>query len=321
MATNLTNMGITFNPVYTLRQQFGADALLRGGLLDLKSAAEVKANRQFNDISDLGNFLTKTTRHQQIQASEWQDLTYNGRRLTWNTLYLPLRVDKEWEITQAAVNDPMSAISKLLAGRVRETIYRTVLAAAAGSVLTGSPQTTGTSVSATADGVITIDGTAGWTRALFQQIIEDLFAQKYQLADIEKAYAFISPSMNTAYLNIESVINRLYSSFNKNAVLTQKILDTINVEVVAGSSADVSWTAPDSEILPTSGTTTTIRSGVLLMPDAMAAVVEDMQLWVNDNPTTNGGYVDNRIMVAEFRLGAMRKLGQRVMLLNETMPA
>lgn len=317
MATNLTNMGLSFNPVYTIRQQFKNDALLRGGLLDLKSAEEVKASRQFNEIADLKPFLQKTTRHQQIQASEWEDLVYSGRRLTWVTMYKPIRIDREWEITQAAIDDPFSAVSQLLAGAVRTEIYRGALAAAAGPVLTGSPQSAGTSVSAANDGVITIDGTAGWTRAKFQEIFETLLAQKFQIEDIRKAYAFISPTINTAYLNIDSVINRLYNSFNKNAVLTEKLLDTINVEVVAGKTANVSWTAAD-EILPVNEGT---RSGIVLMPDALAAVVEDMKLYINENPTQNGGYVDERIMVAEYRVGFMRKLGQRVLLLNETMPA
>lgn len=127
--------------------------------------------------------------------------------------------------------------------------------------------------------------------------------------------------MNTAYLNIESVINRLYSSFNRNAVLIEKIMDTINVEVVAGQSANVDWTQ-DDEILPVTGEdNNAVRSGVLLMPDALAAVVETMTIWVNDNPTTNGGYVKSRVVVAEYELGVMRKLGQRVLQLNETMPA
>lgn len=317
MATNLTNKGLTFNPVYTIRQQFKNDALLRGGLLDLKTPEEAKAAMQFNGIDDIGNFLTKTTRNQKIQDSEYEVLKYNGRRMTWVTRYKPMLIDKEWEITQAALNDPMSSLSILLAGKVREDIYRTVLAGAIGPVLTGAPDTAGTSVTAANDGVLTVDGTAGWTRAKFQEIFENLYAQKFHLDDIRKAFAFISPSMNTAYLNIESVINRLYNSFNKNAVLTEKILDTINVEVVAGASADVEWTAGD-EILPVSGT---VRSGVLLMPDALAAVVETMTLWVNDNPTTNGGYVKSRVVVAEYELGVMRKLGQRVMQLNETMPA
>lgn len=317
MPTNLTNKGLTFNPVYTIRQQFKNDALLRGGLLDLKTADEAKAAMQFNGIEDIGNFLTKTTRNQKIQDSEYEVLKYNGRRLTWVTRYKPMLIDKEWEITQAALNDPMSSLSILLAGKVREDIYRTVLAGAIGPVLTGAPDTAGASVTAANDGVLTVDGTAGWTRAKFQEIFENLYAQKFHLDDIRKAFAFISPSMNTAYLNIDSVINRLYNSFNKNAVLTEKILDTINVEVVAGASADVEWTAGD-EILPVSDT---VRSGVLLMPDALAAVVETMTLWVNDNPTTNGGYVKSRVVVAEYELGVMRKLGQRVMQLNETMPA
>lgn len=319
MPTTLANKGLTFNPVYTIRQQFKNDALLRGGLLDLKTADEAKAAMQFNGINDIGGFSTKNTRNQKIQDAEYEVLNYNGRRMTWVTRYKAMLIDKEWEITQAALNDPMSSLSILLAGKVREDIYRTVLAGAIGSVLTGAPDTAGTSVTAADDGVLTVDGTAGWTRAKFQEIFENLYAQKFNLEDIRKAFAFISPSMNTAYLNIESVMNRLYNSFNKNAVLTEKILDTINVEVVAGSSKGVSWTAAD-EILPVN-TTTSVRSGVLLMPDALAAVVETMTLWVNDNPTTNGGYIKSRVVVAEYELGVMRKLGQRVMQLNETLPA
>ena len=57
------------------------------------------------------------------------------------------------------------------------------------------------------------------------------------------------------------------------------------------------------------------------MPDAVAAVVEDMQLFVNEDPTTNGNYVDEKVVFARYRIGAMRKMGQRVLLLNETIQA
>lgn len=317
MPSNLTNKGLSFNPVYTIRAQFGNDALLKGGLLDLKSPSEVKAAMQFDGIEDIGGFLTKTTRNQKIQDSEYEVLNYNGRKLTWVTRYKPMLIDKEYEITQAALNDPMSKLSILLASKVKEDIYRTVLAGAVGPVLTGAPDAAGTEVSAADDGVITVDGTAGWTRAKFQEIFENLYAQKFKLEDIRKAFAFISPTMNTAYLNIDTVMNRLFNSFNKNAVLTEKILDTINVEVVAGGNSTITWTA-DDEILPVAGQT---RSGVLLMPDALAAVVQDMSIWVNEDPTTNGGYVKSRVVVAEYELGVMRKLGQRVMKLNETINA
>lgn len=321
MPSTLANMGISFNPVYMIREQFKNDMLLKNGLVDLKTGAEVKAQRQFDSINQIGNFLTKTTRHQKVDDSEWEQLGYAGRKLEWYTRYKPLRIDKELEITQAALDDPMAPVTQMLAGVVKEDIYRTVLAAAAGSVKTGLPGTSSTEVSAADDGVISVDGTAGWTRAKFSQIIEDLLAQKYRIEDIKRAGAFISPTLNTAYMSLDSVINRLYSSYNQNAVLTQSILDTIPTEVVFGKAADVSYTT-SQEVLPiTTGDETTTRHNVLLMPDAMAAVVEDMELFVNDNPVTNSGYIDEKIVFARYRIGAMRKMGQRVMLLDEAVTA
>lgn len=317
MPSTLANLGISFNPVYMIREQFKDDMLLKNGLVDLKTGAEVKAQRQFDSINQIGNFLTKSSRHQKIADGDWEELGYAGRRLTWQTRFKPLRIDKELEITQAALDDPMSAVSQMLAGVVKEDIYRTVLAAAAGSVETGNPGATATTVTAANDGVITVDGTSGWTRAKFAQIIEDLLAQKFKIEQIKRGGAFISPTMNTAYMSLDSVINRLYSSYNQSAVIAQTILDTIPTEVVFGKAADVSYTTAQ-EVLPITSTT---RHNVLLMPDAMAAVVEDMELFVNDNPTTNGGYVDEKIVFARYRIGAMRKMGQRVMLLDETISA
>jgi hypothetical protein len=320
MPSNLANMGISFNPVYMIREQFKDDMLLKHGLVDLKTGAEVKAQRQFDSINQVGNFLTKNSRHQKVQDSEWEELGYAGRRLTWATRYKPLRIDKELEITQAALDDPMSPVSQMLAGVVKEDIYRTILAAAAGAVETGNPGATPTSVSAANDGVITVDGTSGWTRAKFSQIIETLLAQKFRIEQIKRAGAFISPTMNTAYMSIDSVINRLYSSYNQSAVITQSILDTIPTEVVFGKTGDITYTTAQ-EVLPITTGDSTVRHNVLLMPDAMAAVVEDMELFVNDNPTTNGGYVDEKIVFARYRIGAMRKMGQRVLLLDETVSA
>lgn len=317
MPSTLANMGISFNPVYMIREQFKNDMLLKNGLVDLKTGAEVKAQRQFDSINQIGSFLTKTQRHQKVADNEWEELGYAGRRLTWLTRFKPLRIDKELEITQAALDDPMSAVSQMLAGVVKEDIYRTVLAAAGGAVETGAPGATPTSVSAANDGVITVDGTSGWTRAKFVQIIEDLLAQKYKIEQIKRAGAFISPTLNTAYMSLDTVINRLYSSYNQSAVITQSILDTIPTEVVFGKAADVDYTTAQ-EVLPI---TSTVRHNVLLMPDAMAAVVEDMELFVNSDPTTNGGYVDEKIVFARYRIGAMRKMGQRVLLLDEQITA
>ncbi len=317
MPSTFANMGISFNPVYMIREQFKNDMLLKNGLVDLKTGAEVKAQRQFDSINQIGSFLTKTQRHQKVADNEWEELGYAGRRLTWLTRFKPLRIDKELEITQAALDDPMSAVSQMLAGVVKEDIYRTVLAAAGGAVETGAPGATPTSVSAADDGVITVDGTSGWTRAKFVQIIEDLLAQKYKIEQIKCAGAFISPTLNTAYMSLDTVINRLYSSYNQSAVITQSILDTIPTEVVFGKAADVDYTTAQ-EVLPI---TSTVRHNVLLMPDAMAAVVEDMELFVNSDPTTNGGYVDEKIVFARYRIGAMRKMGQRVLLLDEQITA
>lgn len=317
MPSNLENKGLSFNPVYIIRQQFKNDALLRGGLLDLKTPEEAKAAMQFGGIEDIGAFKTKTTRNQKIQDAEYEELKYNGRRMTWETRYKPLLIDKEWEITQAALNDPMAPVSKMLAAKVREDVYRTTLKNAAGPVMVGAAGSEGSEKSAADDGVIEIDGTAGWTRAKFQEIFETLYAQKYHLEDIRRAFAFISPTMNTKYLNIEQVMSRLYNSFNKNAVLTEKILDTINVEVVAGKGANVDWTEAD-EILPVADS---VRKNIILMPDAMAAVVDSMKVWVNEDPTTNGGYVDSRVVVVEYKIGSVRKHGQRVLVLKEQMSA
>lgn len=317
MPSNLANIGISFNPVYMIREQFKNDKLLKNGLVDLHTAAEVENQRQFDSIADLNPFLTKNARHQKVADGDWQQLTYAGRRLTWETKFLPLRIDKEWEITQSALDDPMSPVSKILGGLVREDIYRTTLKAAAGNVQTGLPGAAPVAVGAAADGVITIDGTAGWTRSKFQEIIETLLANKYTVEEMMRGCAFISPTMNTDYLSIDSIINRLYSSYNKSAVITQKLLDTVDVEVVPGKTDNVNYTAAQ-EILPVSDNT---RSGVLLMPDAVAAVVEDMQLFVNEDPTTNGNYVDEKVVFARYRIGAMRKMGQRVLLLNETIQA
>ena len=37
MPSNLANMGISFNPVYMIREQFKDDMLLKHGLVDLKT--------------------------------------------------------------------------------------------------------------------------------------------------------------------------------------------------------------------------------------------------------------------------------------------
>ena len=95
MPSNLANRGISFNPVYMIREQFKDDMLLKHGLVDLKTGAEVKAQRQFDSINQVGNFLTKNSRHQKVADADWEELGYAGRRLTWATRYKPLRIDKE----------------------------------------------------------------------------------------------------------------------------------------------------------------------------------------------------------------------------------
>lgn len=317
MPSTLENKAITFNPVYIMRELFKNRGLLRSRAVDLKTASEVKAGMQFPGIENIGGFYTKTTRNQKIQDSEYEELKYNARHLTWVTRFKGFKVDKEWEITQAAVNDPLSPLSRMITAKMWEEVYRGALAAALGDVQTGAPDKDKTPVTAVNDGVLTVDGTNGWTRAKFQEILENLYAQKYTLDEIKGAMAFISPTMNTAYLSIEQVMNRLYVGFNKNAALTEMILDTIPVEVVAGSNTNVDWSEED-EVLPTKGTS---RSGVVLMPDALAMVFDDMKMYVNDDPTTNGGYVDSKIVVVEYRFGAMRKAGDRVMELKEQISA
>lgn len=242
-----------------------------------------------------------------------------GTKTAWSTdnrawystvYYAELLMDKQIDV-EKAITDPKSALMQRAVEAGNRQVDRTGFLAAGGSVSTGAPETTKSPLAFTADGGRTINCTGGITEALLRNIRQNFANMAVDDEDQMNAAVFITGSEEKAFLALDHLINRLYTSFSEsNKAAVRKLFDTYNVFVVPGSDAQATITNP---VLPESEYG--VRSCFVIAPGGLVGKVQVKELeWFPKLET----YLNSQMIRFKIEIGAMRTEGARVQLINTT---
>lgn len=304
------NMRLTFESKYIVQEHVTDSVLKNSGVLRMYTAEEAGSTRNFAGIEEpKADFAALTSKNQANLT--YNALDFNNRRMDWTTYGLNFAVDKELDIAKAVADPTSDLITKIIYPKIWELWDRGGFAAATGPVMTGAPNTAGTSTSAADDGVITVVATSGITEAILRKITQAWINNKYSPEKIRSdAVGFITGSENTALMGLEKITNRLWTEcYDENKNVVQKLFDTITIKTVYGSDANVKY---DNPLIPENGS---IRSCPFIMRGGVAGVIGDIEIWVNKNPET---YQNSQLIKVNVPCGFVRTRGKDVIILSTT---
>ncbi len=239
---------------------------------------------------------------------QYGDYALDNRLFQKRRFTKTIQIDKKYDINEL-LKDPTSDILTQLNNAKERTIDRIALAAAVGSVLVGGPDTAPSSVTAASDGVITVDGTGGFTFEVVQAITQNFINNELQYSDFQGTTLCITGSENTDVMGEVEFINNLYikSLPDQAGVATQ--LGTYNVAMFAGSS-----TGGGTITQPYLPEGTTTRSCVALAPMAIAMAMELGDMGMEKSATKVNSYD----ITIDLWINAMRTEGARVIIITTT---
>ncbi len=236
-----------------------------------------------------------------------EDYSIDNRQFTKNRFTKTVVVDAKDDINEL-IADPRSNILRQLNNAKERVIDRVIIDAAVGAVLTGAPDSTPTSTSASDDGVITVDASAGVTAAKIAEITQNFINNDFDYQDFNNSVIAISGSENTDLMAQTLFINSDYISGRPVDDGIQKQVGPYKVIMFAGADATVS---PKNPVLNEGAT---LRKCVVLTPQSMAVAMELSDLSVTKSATKVNSYD----ITIDYWIGAMRTEGVKVQILSTT---
>lgn len=239
---------------------------------------------------------------------QYGDYALDNRLFTKRRFTKTIQIDKKFDINEL-LKDPTSDLLTQLNNAKERTIDRIALAAAVGSVLTGGPDTAPTTTSAATDGVITLDGTGGFTFEIVQAITQTFINSELQYDDFRGSTICVTGQENTDLMGEVEFINSLYikSSIEQAGVI--QTAGTYNVAVFAGSS-----TGGGTIVQPYLPEGTTTRSCVALAPMSIAMAMEIGDMSVDKSASK----VNSMDVTIDLWINAMRTEGVKVIIITTT---
>lgn len=239
---------------------------------------------------------------------QYGDYALDNRLFTKRRFTKTIQIDKKYDVNEL-LKDPTSDILTQLNNAKERTIDRIALAAAVGSVLTGGPDTAPATTTAAQDGVITIDGTGGFTFEVVQAITQTYINNELQYDDFRGTTLCVTGSENTDLMGEVEFINSLYIRSLPDQAGVASQIGTYNVAMFAGSS-----TAGGTITQPYLPEGTTTRQCVALAPQAIAMAMEIGDMDVQRSATK----VNSMDITIDLWINAMRTEGAKVVIITTT---
>lgn len=239
----------------------------------------------------------------------YADYSIDNRQLTKRRFTKTITIDKKHDINEL-IRDPQSDILKQLVNGKERVIDRVIAASAVGDVLVGRPDAAPSAVSAANDGVLTIDGTAGMTYAVVQQITENFINNDLPYEMFRGSCICVTGKENTDLMQESQFINNDYIS--SKPVESGKMSNAGLYEVKLFAGSVNGGIVVDSPVLVESGAT---RSCIVLAPESIALSMEIGDLSVERNPLK----VNSMDITIDLWINAMRTEGARVIIVTTTL--
>lgn len=240
---------------------------------------------------------------------QYGDYALDNRQFTKRRFTKTIQIDAKYDINEL-IKDPTSDILKQLNNAKERVIDRIAIAAAVGPVLTGAPDAAPASTSAATDGVLTIDGTAGFVYTTVQSITQNFINNDLQYSDFSGTTICVTGKENTSLMGDDKFINTRYIAGRPVDVGVMENTGPYKIELFAGSvNGGVQVSSP---ILPEGSTT---RSCVALAPEA---ILMAMEVGIQD-VTRSATKVNSWDITIDLWINAMRSEGARVQIITTTM--
>lgn len=240
---------------------------------------------------------------------QYGDYALDNRFMRKRRFTRTYQIDAKQDIKELLADPTSQLLQQLNYSRLR-LMDRIAVEAAVGSVLTGAPDTSGSLVSASSDGVITVDGTStGATYEKIQEITENFINNDiFELAQMGTTLC-VSGMENTDLMGEVEFISNDYISPRPVETGYQRNAGMYKVALFAGSkTSGITVTNP---ILPEAST---VRKNVVLAPEAIAMSMEIADIGVEKSGTK----VNSFDITLDFWINAMRTEGPRVQILTTT---
>lgn len=239
---------------------------------------------------------------------EFADWAVDNRQFTKRRFTLTVQLDAKFDINEL-IKDPSSDILKQLNSAKERQIDRIAIAAASGPVLTGAPDAAATSTSAANDGVLTVDGTAGFTYDIIQLITENFINNELPDDLISGATLCVSGTEHTDLMGEVEFINNDYMPSGTVGEGLMKKAGAYQLAKFPGSK-----NGGITVLTPVLTETTTQRTCVALAPGAIVMAMELARLEVEKS----NAKVNSWDITIDFWINAMRSEGARVQLITTT---
>lgn len=256
-----------------------------------------------------------------IEGNELVDVTSAGRNP--EKQYLTIRNDNRKSVAKRytgtylvdsydkavkLITDPTSELFQNLGEAKNRMTDKCIIDAAVGSVTVGAPDSTGTTLSAAQDGVVTIAGTSKFD---YSTVISPAITQfKNSYIDTDGVTLAIAAKEEQALRDDDRYMNALYS--NQNTVDRGTISNASGFNVVTFAGNVQGGSTVDLPILPES--TGNIRSNVLMAPKSIGFAIEIGRLDCDRSPK----HVNSWEITIDLWIKTVRLQGSKVIILTST---
>jgi len=240
---------------------------------------------------------------------QYGDYALDNRQFTKRRFTKTIQIDAKFDINEL-LKDPTSDILRQLVNAKERVTDRVAIEAAVGPVLVGAPDAAPTSISAAADGVITIDGTAGYVYATVQKITQGFINNDVPYSTFSGATITATGKENSSLMGEEKFINNFYITGRPVEKGIMEKAGAYRVELFAGS--ENGGIQVPSPILPEGSTT---RSCPVLAPQSILMASEIGDMSVEKSATKVNSYD----LTIDLWINAMRIEGVLVQIVTTTM--
>lgn len=286
---------------HMLAQQTDSNLAGSGAILYLPSDGKT------NNLARMNGFeLNEVTGRNPLK--NYEDYETDNRMFRKRRFNKTILIDAKDDINELLADPTSYLVQNMLAAKNR-VFDRVICSAAVGDVLVGKPDGTPTSVTATADGMRTIDATGGVTYSTVQKVTQTFINNSMQLQDLTGSQFLITGKENTELMDEDKFIKNDYIDGRPVQDGTPKRTGIYGTVLFAGSeTGGITVPAP---ILPE---TATERTCLVLTPKSIACAMHLDLLEVKKSDA----HVNSWAVNIDLWINAMRIEGERVVAIKTT---
>jgi hypothetical protein len=239
---------------------------------------------------------------------QYGDYSLDNRQFRQRRFTRTITLDAKHDINEMIADPTSTLMTQLLAAQERVK-DRVIVSAAIGSVLVGDPAAALSSISATTDGVLTVDASAGLTYEKIQEVTQNFINNEITLSELGGTVIGITGSEHTDLMGEVEFISNDYISGRP---VEAGGLSSAGIYTLATFAGSVNGGITVNNPILTEGTTT--RSCIALAPGSIALSMKLDLMGVTQSATK----VNSKDLTVDLWINAMRTEGTKVQIITTT---